>query len=203
MKRLFLSVAAAAFAIASLEASFATAGAQTAATPPPPPPAPNATATPALPPGALPSPGANSVQVTLPTAKPKGTPTPAPPKDPDLNRVGISGVWEVAIQQPSEVVYTHFKLDQKGSVLSGQYLDTSGKKFPLSGSIDGKNVRVVVSLPNGTALVFNGTEDGGLDMVGTLDNSKDVIGFTASYRPKYKWIDNLTPGAGGMGNGIP
>lgn len=167
------------------------------ATPPPAPPAPNATAAPTLPPGTLPAPG--SSQPMQPA--PKGTATPAPPKDPDTNRVGISGVWEVAIQEPSQVMYTHFKLEQKGAVLTGQYLDGDGKKFPLSGSIDGKNVRVVVSLPNGTALIFNGTQDGGLDMVGTLDTSKDIIGFTASYRPKYKWIENLTPGAGGLGNG--
>jgi hypothetical protein len=137
------------------------------------------------------------------TPGPKGSATPAPPKDPDVNRVGISGVWEVAIQQPDKLEYTHFKLDQKGTVLTGQYLDGAGKKFPLAGSVDGKNVRVVVSLPNGTALVFNGTQDGGMDMVGTLESSKDVIGFTASYRPKYKWIDNLTPGGNGMGSGIP
>lgn len=113
-------------------------------------------------------------------------------------------MWEVAIQEPNNVVYTHFKLDQKGTTLTGQYLDASGKKFPLTGSIDGKTVRVVVSLPNGSALVFNGTEDGGLDMVGTIDTSNDIIGFTAAYRPKYKWIDNLTPGAGGMGgSGVP
>lgn len=139
----------------------------------------------------------------IPTAKPKTGATPAPPKDEDANRVGISGVWEVAIQQPDNVQYVHFKLDQKGSALTGQYLDGNGKKYPLAGSVDGKNVRVVVSLPNGTALIFNGTQDAGSDMVGTLDNAKDVVGFTASYRPKYKWIDNLSPGAGGLGNGVP
>jgi hypothetical protein len=193
VKRLFFYVATAAFALASVEALHAPAHAQGAATPPPPPPAPTASATP-------------QAQVTLPpgaTPAPKGTATPAPPKDPDVNRVGISGVWEVAIQNPSEVVYTHFKLEQKGTVLTGTYLDTSGKRYPLTGTIDGKNVRVVVTLPNGSALVFNGTEDGGMDMIGTLDNAKDTVGFTASYRPKYKWIDNLSPGAGGMGNGIP
>jgi hypothetical protein len=190
VKRLFFSLAAAAFAAASFQALHAPAQAQAAATPPPPPPVPAASATPA-------------VQTTLSAPKPKGTATPAPPKDEEANRIGISGVWEVAIQQPDKVVYTHFKLQQKGTVLTGQYLDADGKKFPLTGSIDGKNVRVVVSLPNGTALIFNGTEDGGLDMMGTLDTTKDVVGFTAAYRPKYKWIDNLTPGGTGMGSGIP
>ncbi len=39
-------------------------------------------------------------------------------------------------------------------MLTGEYLDADGKKFPLFGSIDAKNVRVVVSLPTGATLVF-------------------------------------------------
>jgi hypothetical protein len=140
------------------------------------------------------------IKATLPTAKPKST--PAPPKE-EANRVGVTGVWEVAIQNTSGVVYTHFKLAQNGAVLTGQYLDDKGKKFPLTGTIDGKNVRLVVTMPDGTALVFNGSQDGGTDMVGTLDTAKDLVGFTASYRPKYKWIDNLTPGTGAGMPGYP
>lgn len=155
-------------------------------TPPPAPPAPNA------------------------TAAPRVKATPAPPKDTtdeDANRVGISGVWEVALQGPTGVQYTHFKLTQNGTILTGQYLDGSGKKFPVTGTIDGKSVRLIVTLSGAPPLLFTGTEDGNTDMVGTLDNSKDVIGFTAAYRPKYKWVDNLTPGTGGIGNpgnpGVP
>ncbi len=196
MKRLFFFIAAAALTFGTFQTPSAFAQSRAAATPPPPPPAPNATAAPTLPPGL-------KLPAGTVTPGPKGTATPAPPKDEDVNRVGISGVWEIAIQQPNKVEYTHFKIDQKGNVLTGQYLDGSGKKYPLAGSVDGKNVRVVVSLPNGTALIFNGTQDSGMDMVGTLDTSKDIIGFTASYRPKYKWIDNLTPGSAGMGNGVP
>jgi len=190
VKRLFLPLIATAFAAALLQSAHLSANAQTSATPPPPPPAPNATPAQIL---------------TLPTAKPKGAATPAPPKDVDANRVGISGVWEIAIQQPNgQVQYTHFKLAQNGSVLSGQYLDSSGKKYPISGSIDGKQVRVVVSMPNGTAMVFNGAQDGGTDMVGTIDTASDLVGFTAEYRPKYKWIDNLSPSpTGGVGGGTP
>jgi hypothetical protein len=191
VKRLSLYVAAPAFGVATLLAMYTGAAAQTAATPPPAPPSPNASAAPTLPPD------------LLATPKPKGTATPAPPKDVVPNRVGISGVWEIAIQESSGVVYTHFKLDQKGNVLTGQYLDESGKKYPLAGSVDGKTVRVVVSLPNGKALVFNGTQDAGADMVGTLEGLSDMVGFTAAYRPKYNWYDNLTPGAGGLGNGVP
>lgn len=191
MKRLFLSVAAAAMLAPLL--AYSPANAQSAATPPPAPPAPNATATP-------------QIQIkTAATPNPKAT--PAPPKDVDENRVGISGVWEVAIQRPDGVVYTHFKLTQTGTILTGEYLDEKGKKYPLSGTVDGKSVKVIVTIPGGDSLLFNGSQDGGTDMVGTLEGSKDVLGFTAAYRPKYKWIDNLTPGSGGLGNpggnGVP
>lgn len=175
MKRLALTFFAAALLAAPALAQVAT---------PPPAPAP------------MPTASAGTINATIPTGKS----TPAPPKDVDENRIGISGVWEIAIQNPSAVVYTHFKLTQKGTALTGQYLDEGGKKFPLAGTVDGKTVRVVVTMPDGSALVFSGQQDGGLDMVGTLTTSKDLIGFTAEYRPKYKWIDNLTPGTG---SGIP
>jgi hypothetical protein len=190
MKFVLPSTVVAALAIAAL--TNLPAHAQTA-TPPPPPPAPTAT----------PAPKTDSATINVGGRK---TPaTPAPPKDTDENRVGISGVWEVAIQGPTGVTYTHFKLTQTGTVLTGTYLDGSGKKFPISGTISGKDVRLIVTMPNAAPLLFSGTEDGGTDMVGTIDNSKDVIGFTAEYRPKYKWIDNLTPGTGGLGNpgGVP
>ena len=151
-----------------------------------------------LPPGALPSPAGSSASVTVGTKK--AAATPAPPKDEDANRVGLTGVWEIALQKPDGVVYTHFKLTQTGTTLTGQYLDESGKKFPLAGTIDGKKVRVVVSMSDGSALVFSGTEDGNSDMMGTLSTAKDLVGFTAGYRPKYKWIDNISPGGSGIGS---
>lgn len=160
------------------------------------------TVTPPPAPAPLPTASPQTIKATFPA--PKSNATPAPPKDVDEKRVGISGVWEIAIQRDSGVVYTHFKLAQAGTVLTGQYLDENGKKHPLSGTVDGKNVRVVVTMPDGTALVFSGSQDAGTDMVGTLNTAKDLVGFTAAYRPKYKWIDNLTPGTGGMtGSGYP
>jgi hypothetical protein len=78
-------------------------------------------------------------------------------------------------------------------------LDQDGKKYPLFGSIDGKTVRVVVSLPTGGTLTFTGTQDAFSDMIGMLALSNDSIPFTAAYRPKYNWLDNLSPGTGGMG----
>lgn len=205
MKRLTLSLAAIAFAVAALPGFRGAATAQALPTAPPPPPAPNATPTPVLPPGALPTPQTSSPTITLPTHKSPAT--PAPPKDVDANRIGISGVWEVALQESDGVVYTHFKLAQTGSILTGTYLDDKNKHFPISGSVDGKDVRLVVSLPNGSDLVFKGEQDSNTDMVGTLDSASNTIGFTAAYRPKYKWTDNLNPtpaGGGGLSNnGVP
>ena len=186
MKRLIPFVAAAALAIGLAQNAHGVAAAQNT---------PQPTPTPLLPPGALPSTPPATVTVPIPGAK--ATATPAPPKDVDEKRVGISGVWEVEIQQPSgQTIYTHFKLNQSGTNLTGQYLDTSGKKYPLAGSVDGKEVHVVVSMPDGTALVFAGTVDTNTDMEGTLSSAKDLVGFTAAYRPKYKWIDNLSPSPG-------
>lgn len=186
MKRLFPIVAACAALAAVLPAT-----AQTSATPPPPPPALNNPA-PAV--SATPAPALTLPPEAVP--KPKASGTPAPLKDTDVNRIGISGVWEVQIQRDSGTTYTHFKLVQNGSVLTGQYLDANGKKYPLAGSIDGKVVRVVVSLPDGTSIVFAGSQDGGTDMMGMVQFAKESTGFTAAYRPKYKWIDNIAPGAG-------
>jgi hypothetical protein len=144
-------------------------------------------------------------QAQLPKAPAKASPTPAPPQDVDVNRVGISGVWEVQIQRSDGTLYTHFKLAQNSTALTGQYLDEHGKRYPLQGSVDGKDVHIVVTLADGTALVFTGNVDGSTDMAGTLDTAKDTVGFTAAYRPKYKWIDNLTPNpVGNPGNpGVP
>ena len=187
---------------------FGTANAQNVA-----PPLPSAQATyvptaapsPVQAPGVLPVPPGSTATATIGgKAKPKAT--PAPPKDPEDNRVGLTGVWEIALQKTDGVIYTHFKITQTGSTLTGQYLDEAGKKFPLAGSFDGKKVRVVVSLADGTALVFSGSSEGNTDMVGTLSTAKDLLGFTAAYRPKYKWIDNISPGGsglGGMGGGNP
>ena len=173
MNRSFLSVAAFALALAGQTAAKAVA----------PSPAP----------AIAPAPAATLVPKPAPKA------TPAPPKDTTPPRVGISGVWEIQIQRLTGVTYAHFKIDQKDNVLTGQYLDTDGKKYPLFGSIDGKNVRVVVSLPNGTTLTFTGSQDAFTDMIGMLALSNESVPFTAAYRPKYNWLDNLSPGTGGLG----
>ncbi len=161
-----------------------------AATPPPSPPPIN------QPPGVLPTPAGSNATVTLPIGG-KATATPTPPKDTDdPNRVGISGVWEVQIQRDSSTTYTHFKLAQKQNVLTGQYLDAGGKKYPLAGSLSGHDVRLVVSLPNGTTTTFTASVDGTSDMLGMMQTPSESVAFTAAYRPKYKWIDNISPNPG-------
>jgi hypothetical protein len=179
--------AAAAFAAGTVSAA---APSQAATPPPTPPPVDN--------PGPLASPTAiappNGTQVPL--AAPSGSPSPTPPPN---ARKGLEGVWEVQIQHGSLTDYTHFKLAQAGSTLSGTYLDTGGKRYPLAGSVDGQAVRLIVTMPDGTTMLMEGRLDGTTDMIGMLTTSKEQVPFTAAYRPKEKWIENVNPAPGGLG----
>lgn len=217
--RLLPIVAAGALALATFTAPTAHFGAAAAATPPPTPPAlptftpapdftqPPATPTPIPAPGALP-PSPAPASISIPLGRHRPTATPAPPKD---LRKGLEGVWEVQIQSPAiaTAIYTHFKLKQDHNALTGVYLDNNGKQFALAGSVDGKTVRVVVSLADGSTLVFNGTVDGTTDMLGTMTDAKGkTLYFTAGYRAKENFLDNLSPApslGGGLGgsNGLP
>lgn len=182
-----------------------------AAPPPPPPNLAAPTAAPSTAPVAAPSPAASDATLINPLgpppkASPNPSATPTPPQD---NRVGIEGVWEVQIQRGDKTEYTHFNLKQTQTALTGVYMDRAGKKYPLSGSVDGQSVRVVVSLPDGTTQLFTGKLDGTTDMLGMLSNAKENVVFTAAYRPKEKWIENINAQPGGLGgmsggnNGIP
>lgn len=152
-----------------------------AATPPPtPPPIGNPVA-----PQAYPSAGPGA----------KTTPYPSPPAD---SRKGLDGVWEVQIQHPSTTDYTHFSVTQQGDALTGTYLDAHGKKYPLSGSVDGQVVRLIIAMPNGTSLLLEGKLDGTTDMIGMLTTPDGQLPFTAAYRAKSKWIENVNPSPGGV-----
>ncbi|HVR45906.1 MAG TPA: hypothetical protein VMT95_04660 [Candidatus Binatia bacterium] len=161
-----------------------------AATPPPTPPPigtpqaaqPNASEGPAAPVPSLP--GATRA------------PSPSPPPNP---RKGLDGVWEVQIQHPSGTDYTHFKVAQQGEALTGTYVDSRGKRYPLSGTVAGSDVRLIVTMPDGTTLLLEGRLDGTTDMVGELTRAGGEVPFTASYRPKEKWIENVNASPGGMG----
>jgi len=162
-----------------------------AATPPPSPPPLGTPVTPQ--PNAALSPLPAVTPSSLPATKPSSTPSPPPNA-----RKGLDGVWEVQIQHPNETDYTHFKLTQQGNELTGTYLDTKGKKFPLAGSVDGQAVRLIVTMPNGTTLLLEGKLDGTTDMVGMLTMPDGQVPFTASYRAKEKWIENVNPSPGGI-----
>lgn len=187
--------------IASLACFAGAAGGGTpalAATPPPSPPpitAPQLTAQP-MPAGtSLPTPSATLPPAPLSTEAPSRTPTPPP-----ASRKGIEGVWEVQIQHiAAPTDYAHFQLQQQGDALTGTYLDQSKKKYPLVGTVDGQDVRLIVSLPNGTTLLLQGRLDGTTDMVGMLTDASGQTPFTASYRAKAKWIENVNPSPGGIG----
>jgi len=122
-------------------------------------------------------------------------PTPSPPPN---ARKGLDGVWEVQIQRPSETDYTHFVVKQQGDALNGTYLDSKGKKYPLVGTVEGQAVRLIVTLPNGTTILMEGKLDGTTDMIGMLTLADGQVPFTASYRAKEKWIDNVNPSPGGL-----
>jgi hypothetical protein len=167
-----------------------------AATPPPTPPPMNTAVTPQPNASLLPA-VATPTPLPLPYGSPraKTSATPSPPP----TRKGLEGVWEVQIQHPASTDYTHFLLKQDGSALTGTYVDTRGKKYPLAGSVDGQAVRLIVTMPNGTTLLAEGKLDGTTDMLGQLTTSDGVVYFTATYRPKEKWIENVNASPGGMG----
>jgi hypothetical protein len=149
--------------------------------------------------GAAPPPG--SVLTTAPTppatASPADSASPSPPPD---NRKGLDGVWEIQIQPPNgNVEYRHFRIVQSGTAITGTYLDQNGKKYPLTGAVDGQSVRIVVSRPDGSTILLEGRVDGTTDMLGMFTDAKQDVPFTAAYRPKERWSDNVNAAPGGLG----
>ena len=165
-----------------------------AATPPPTPPPINQPQT--LP--ATPGPAASVITLPAPAPSPSPTLTKPTPSPPPNARKGLEGVWEVQIQHASGTDYTHFRLAQEGDALTGTYLDSKGKRYPLAGSVDGQAVRLIVTMPNGTTMLLEGRLDGTTDMVGVLTMPDGQVPFTAAYRAKTKFIDNVNPSPGGI-----
>lgn len=164
-----------------------------AATPPPTPPPIDAQPTPMSNPSMLPTPSATFAPGPAATLKPKSSPPPNA-------RKGLDGVWEVEIQRNNTTDYTHFNIKQSGDTLTGTYLDAHNKRYPLAGSVDGQAVRLIATLPNGTTLLLEGKLDGTTDMIGILTTPDGQIPFTAAYRAKEKWIENVNPSPGGIPN---
>jgi hypothetical protein len=189
------AVAGGALLIAIAVAGATSSAPAAAATPPPTPPPIDSEGTP------LP----NATVFPAPAATPSGTPsgmpygkTKATPSPPPNARKGLDGVWEVQIQHSNITDYTHFAIKQQGDALNGTYLDARGKKYPLVGTVDGQAVRLIVTMPDGTTILMEGKLDGTTDMVGMLTMPNAQLPFTAAYRAKEKWIDNVNPSPGGM-----
>jgi len=185
--------AALALAVAAFSGVPAGLPAAVGATPPPSPPPIAAPMAPQPAGTSLPTPSATLAPLPLSSAKPHTTPSPPPNA-----RKGLDGVWEVQIQRPNGTDYAHFSLNQQGDALTGTYLDVNKKRYPLVGTVDGQDVRLIVSLSNGTTLLLEARLDGTTDMVGMLTAAGGQTPFTASYRAKEKWIENVNPSPGGI-----
>jgi hypothetical protein len=173
-------------------------GAAVAATPPPTPPPLGTPGTPGPSATLFPAPGVTASPTPLPSARPTAAPKGKRPTPPPNARKGLDGVWEVQIQHTDTTDYTHFKITQQGDAITGTYLDAKGKKFPIAGTVDGQDVRLIVTMPDGTTLLLEGKLDGTTDMVGMLTMPNGQVPFTASYRAKEKWIENVNPSPGGI-----
>jgi hypothetical protein len=135
------------------------------------------------------SPGPNSRK-----GAPKATPSPIP------QRKGLDGVWEVQIQRGEKVQYEHMNLLQTGTTISGTFLTTDKKKFPITGSLDTQNnIRLVISLADGTTILLSARVDGTTDMLGMFTDAAESVPFTAAYRPKENWLENINAQPGGLG----
>ena len=179
-------------------------------TPPPTPPpltdtqaspAPAGSQSPETAPLVTPTPNLDSILGGMPgmsKPKPGAKATPAPPEE----RKGLDGVWEVQIQRGPNTEYEHMNLKQTGQTISGIFLTKDNKKYPVTGSLDPQNtVRLVVSLPDGSTILLEARLDGTTDMLGMFTDAKERVPFTAAYRPKEKWIDNINATPGGLGGG--
>jgi hypothetical protein len=199
-------IAAATLALACYAGANGAAPATAATAPPTPPPIAAPLPSPTYGPDSIPLVGASSTPIPIPsgfglpgTSTPKpGSATPSPPPNP---RNGLEGVWEMVIQRSSQPEYVHFQLKQAGTNLTGSYLDKGGKSYPLTGTVDGQHFRMIVTLPNGTSALLEGRLDGMSDMVGKITTPQEEEYFTASWRPKEKWIENINASPGGLGGG--
>ncbi|MDQ2991581.1 MAG: hypothetical protein M3R30_02015 [Candidatus Eremiobacteraeota bacterium] len=194
---LFLAGAAASTALAfSVMSPMLGSPAAAATAPPTPPPLPASTTAPA--PVGTASPAPFALPTLTPVSSPHPGKTPEPPKG---FRKGIEGVWEVQIQRGALTEYDHFQLVQDQNAVTGFYLNTDKKKSPLAGSLDGKTIRIVVTFGDGTSATFVAQLDGTTDMLGLMTTPKETTPFTAAYRPKESFFDNINPAPGGIGGG--
>lgn len=150
-------------------------------------------------------PAANGQLLPSPTPKPvpsaSEVPTPAPPGPPTK----LEGIWEVQMQRGAETTYSHFRFNQNsaqsgpaGDALAGIWRTTDGKVYPITGSYDGKNFKVVVTLADKSLVQFAGYVDSPSDMVGMAEFGKESVPFTAAHRNKVRLLDSIGPGLPGI-----
>jgi hypothetical protein len=124
----------------------------------------------------------------------------SPPPPPVDTRKGLDGVWEIQIQRGAKVEYEHMNLKQTDKEITGTFLTKDNKKFPVAGSIDGQQIRLVVSLADGSTILLEARVDGTTDMLGMFTDAAERVPFTAAYRAKEKWIDNINAQPAGLGS---
>lgn len=111
-------------------------------------------------------------------------------------------MWEIEIQRGPKTQYEHMNLLQHGDAITGIYLTADKKRYPIAGSVDAQNnVRLVISLPDGTTILMEGLVDNLTDMRGMFTDPTERVPFTAAYRPKENWIENINASPGGLGGG--
>ena len=87
------------------------------------------------------------------------------------------------LQYTDRTYYSYFDLKQSPSgELSGRWR-RDGKLYPLEGSYDGRNFKMVVKGPNGDYNI-SGFVEAASDMIGLVDDGKgkDPVPFTAEHR---------------------
>jgi hypothetical protein len=202
----------------ALALAFGSGQARVDAQAPPAPPVPNGTPNPPSntpPPANNVTPLPSNAPVPTVTATPSPTPEPegrhhrrrpapepeasadpsATPTSPAFST--LDGTWETQVQYIDRTDYSYLVIKQNDTgELFGEWR-VGGKKYPLSGSYDGRLIRLEVQEPTG-ALTFSGYVEGATDMIGTIDflhGKGDPTPFTAEHRaaPKNPFKRDATP----------
>ncbi len=114
-----------------------------------------------------------------PTPAPSSSAEPAPTATPTSPAFAtLDGTWEVQLQYIDHTDYSFLRIAQtQGGQLTGQWR-YGGKEYPLSGTYDGRLIKFVVAMADGSTS-FSGYVEGASDMVGLVEFPK-VAGTPAT-----------------------